>query len=354
MEVISFTFRGGIADASELDFYEAGRFSYGAARLIYTLERFRQDRRVVRRLSRKVNADIRIRAAERGSFLQDVLIIAAPVIADCALQVSFQAIFSYAWNLLLPPARGQDVALQIANYKSELEKQKTEQERERTEQIRLMTEVANNNNATTQQALTILEHTLKNEPQAAVNATHLSIDELNARRDELNGFEQRRELSKEFRGQLDTIRPNEERTLTSQIRKPISDLALPLRSSAQSVDIGVAPGRSDYAKLRPESVRVIASESEDDTPTTLRVSIRMYDKETGYGKLYLPEIQRPISFRVLSALKHLLLDKITEAMREESVVITGYFIRDYYGSITSFILEGILDEEEVDQVHTFD
>jgi len=95
MQNIRFQFLGGMADNHEMNFYEAGRFQYGAARFIYTLEKFRQEGRIVSRIGEKVKADIRIKAPKEGSFIQDVLIVASPIIADTSIKCSFEALFAY-------------------------------------------------------------------------------------------------------------------------------------------------------------------------------------------------------------------------------------------------------------------
>jgi hypothetical protein len=53
MDTIQFKFEGGMADNHELNFYEASRFQYAAARFIYTLEKFRQEGKIVARLNQR-------------------------------------------------------------------------------------------------------------------------------------------------------------------------------------------------------------------------------------------------------------------------------------------------------------
>ncbi|MGJ3257959.1 MAG: hypothetical protein ACFE0S_00005 [Rhodospirillales bacterium] len=74
-EIVGFKFRftGGIADENQLGFYDAGRFQYGAARLIHTSEVFRSRRHIPKRVTASIRSevDLRVRAAEPGSFLQE-------------------------------------------------------------------------------------------------------------------------------------------------------------------------------------------------------------------------------------------------------------------------------------------
>jgi hypothetical protein len=54
VETLQFKFEGGMADNHELNFYEAGRFQYGAARFIYTIEKFRQEGKIVSKANDRV------------------------------------------------------------------------------------------------------------------------------------------------------------------------------------------------------------------------------------------------------------------------------------------------------------
>lgn len=253
--------------------------------------------------------------------------------------IPFQAVFSYAWNLLLPPTRGQQAAVDIAKYR-------IQEEQERTRQYEIMADVANNNNAITQQALAILGETLKTNPKSGVEATNLSVSKIEARFNEVESFESRRDILAQYDEQFRTVRPEQERKLASQIRKPVAELALPLRSSAAGLNIGETSSKPNYARIVPDSEAFISAQNEDISPTTLRGSIRAYDKETGYGKFEYAENPKPIGFRVLSALKIEMLGKILDAMAKESALIVGYLIRDSYGEISSMILEDVLEEKE--------
>ena len=74
-DIITFSFTGGIAENHELSFYEAARFQYAAAKLLYKLEHFRQKGIVLDRVSRKIDADIRVSTAKEG----DLPLILVPV-----------------------------------------------------------------------------------------------------------------------------------------------------------------------------------------------------------------------------------------------------------------------------------
>lgn len=68
-EEIDFRFQGGLSDGHEMDFYEAGRFQYGAARLMVKLDQFRRTGRFYSRVTIDNNTSIRLRNQEDGSFI---------------------------------------------------------------------------------------------------------------------------------------------------------------------------------------------------------------------------------------------------------------------------------------------
>jgi hypothetical protein len=340
MEKVTFTFSGGMADNHELNFYEAGRFQYGAARFIYTLEKFRQEGKIVSRLTHKVNADIRVRASQPSSFVQEVILFSAPIVAQCAVSVPFEALFSYVWDLLTPSSstKAQDIAVELA-------KQEVEREKERTEQMRIMASVAERNGATTDQALTILSKAVDENWTVVADEVRATRDEIKELRNELLSKKQREEMIKEYSSGLRVITPETERRLVGQMRRAVPDMTLPLRSSAQGLAVGDARSENSFTQLDRDAAERISRESEDDTPTLLTGTVKMYDVETGYGRFRYDESKKPLSFRVPGGLKSEFRERILEAMIKEEMRASFYILRDVFGNPTSLILNDILDEE---------
>ena len=352
MDTVRFEFNGGMADNHEMNFYEAGRFQYGAARFIYTLEKFRKEGVIAARLTTKVDTDIRIRAPERGSFIQDVLLLSAPLLAESTIQCSFQALFSYVWGLLLPQSRAADVAVELAKQEVAREKQHTKQEKERTKQMQIMADVAQTSNATSQQALQVLEHAVVKGLTIANEHFRLSKDDIKNLRNEAQAATEREKIIRENQEQLSKIDPQTERRLVGQLRKSIHEMALPLRSSASELTISQTGNSSQgrVAHLNRDTAKSITRESEDGEISLIRGSIKAFDVENGYGKFRYDELKRPISFRVPSASKNVLKDRILDAMKQEDVLIGAYYVRDSFGNPVSLILDNIHDDEALDQM----
>jgi len=247
---------------------------------------------------------------------------------------------------MLPPSRATDVAVELAKQETLKEEQRTLQESERTEQLRIMASVANNNTATTQQALSILKHAIDNKITIANNDLRLSCDDIQSLHDEAASNLDRELIIKNNQECFSNIPAETERKLTSQLRKSINDLALPLRNSATGLNISQGSNFDNkIAFLNKNSAQSIASEIESDEVSTLRGSIKAYDVETGYGKFRYNELPKPITFRVPSASKQNLRSKITQAMDQEDVLITAFMVKDTYGSPTRIILDDILEDE---------
>lgn len=160
----------------------------------------------------------------------------------------------------------------------------------------------------------------------------------------------REKLIRENAAALSNISPEDERKLAGQLRKTVTDMSLPLRSSADNLNVS-SPKIGRIADLDRESVRAITEVSEDDLPITMRGSIKSYDVESGVGKFRYDEQPHPIPFRVPTASKEPLKGIILDGMKKEDVLITGYFVRDAYKNVISIILDNILEDEAYDQMN---
>lgn len=346
MESIKFHFDGGMANNHELNFYEAGRFQYAAARFVYNLERFRQDRKVVGRLSSKVAADIRIKAPQRGSFLQEILIVTAPAIAECAVQVPVEAMVAYAWNKLFPASSvDKELAIELSRQETERARETTAQAEQHTEQMRLMAEVARNGEATTQQALAILEKALEDNRQITLQQGEISRQALQLAAGRTKAEVERQELINEFRDQFSDIDVVESDRLAGQLRKAVPDIALPLRTSADQLDIAGGNTQKSFASLDFETGQAIGSQKIDSNRTTRRGRIKSYDREQGTGKFRYDDFAHPLSFRIPTESKLEVAPRVIRAMQMETVLATVQFIRDQFDNPISLLLWDVYPED---------
>src|SRR4051794_4684349 len=67
-EKLVFEFEGALAEHHQLNFYEASRFQYAAARLLVKLSQFRNSGRFRQKITDQSNVGITLRAQAEGSF----------------------------------------------------------------------------------------------------------------------------------------------------------------------------------------------------------------------------------------------------------------------------------------------
>lgn len=336
---VSFTFDGGMASGGELNFYEAGRFYYGAARLIYTIEKFRQNGIVIDRITENISADFRVRSAKPGSFWQDVIIAGAPIIAECALKVPFEALFAHIWSRFGLADRNETEILNLAQIELEREKLELERSKEETKRTEIMGRVMEQGFALAGDAIRAVT-TLQQNP---ANAQHAMA--LVSAHENLEARQKTDEIVRPYRSELDKIDAQVERSLTSKLQGPIKDIGLPLRSSAVNLRVGFSANDNTCAYLTNDSVKWLTSETVDSQLSIIEVNIKNFDKETGRGRLRYNNLDRPLPFRLLDSQKRKFILEVIESMKKYNITMKGYFIRNRRNIVRSFIVDGICDKK---------
>src|SRR5690242_10484924 len=92
-ERITFHFEGAQADDHRMNFYEAARFQYGAARLLVKLAQFRATGKFVANISDKSNHSVELVAQRGGSFNYNVE--DAKPAADAFLNIALSDLVAY-------------------------------------------------------------------------------------------------------------------------------------------------------------------------------------------------------------------------------------------------------------------
>jgi len=349
---VTFRFDGGIADNHELNFYEAGRFQYGASRLIYTAEIFRRTGKVPQKIvwQKRKSIDLRIRAAEPRCFFQAVLIYGAPIIADTAVQTSIQTIIAYGLNILFPAQKEQEIVRKIAEEHSKqfAEREETARvaEREQTERTRMLVDAVRETAAVNSQMLELIRE-IKEERVVTPESQKLTQKDLNQIEALLGARLQRERIMASYQDGLSRIDADDERKFSRQLRKTLPDIAMPLGNSAETLSLGVAANDDDERNVGyfdDQTVRSILETEEDDDPTSLRGEIRMYDKQQGIGKFVSDAFEDDLSFKVPGGEKTRNQRKIIENMNNEEVFASFYIVRDINGSPVRLIFDKIIDE----------
>lgn len=335
---IAFTFDGGMAGNGQLNFYEAGRFLYGAARLVYIIERFRQTGIVIERITDKIDVDLRVGAPKKSSFLQEVFVVTAPIVAQHAFQVPLEAMFAHVWSMFGVANRNENEITEVARLQLERDKIELERDKERTKQLEIFKDVAQQGFTSNKVALELIGN-LQSE-STSINPKHLkeAYENLEAR-------EKTAKLTKKYRQQLANITPDQELALTSRLRRPIDDMTLPLRGSAEELRIGFSANDNTCAYLNAETADWITQVKVDSRPTPLTVKVKNFDRENGSGKFRYDDMKRLLPFRLPRGTTRDIFEYIVDGLKKDVINVSGYFTRDRSGVPRSFLIDSILEED---------
>lgn len=100
-ENLVFHFRGSLADEHRLNFYEAARFQYAAARLAVKLAQFRSTGRFSQKITNNSNKDILLTTSKDGSFDISILIPLLPVAQEIFVNVPVSHLMSYVFERMI-------------------------------------------------------------------------------------------------------------------------------------------------------------------------------------------------------------------------------------------------------------
>ncbi|MBB5693339.1 hypothetical protein [Muricoccus pecuniae] len=360
MSQIGFRFQGGIASRGQLSFYEAGRYRYAAARLLYTAEHFRKTGEVLERLSVYVEADFRVTAPIDGSFLENVWLYAAPAIADAKqiqsfLKIPFDKLFPYIWSKLIPSTSGSQQLAKIAETQADAIQQmaKASQERERTAQVQATQET---------ERLRIIATLLRADTGGTRDnrAEAEEISEILAKRanspariltddgtgdfiaDELKAENNRNNLLEEVQEEMNRVDPEGEDRIVEKMRKLVPDLAQPLKRSATKMSLEVTEKAIPIAILNSKRVAQISHTAKDEHPIRLNGNMIKLDKETGYGRFRPTGARTPLSFTIPREIFNLQRASFIGAFTSREISVEALPYRDGIGNITKLILLRVL------------
>lgn len=327
MDALDFHFVGGLAEKNRMDFYEAARFQYAAARLSVKLDQFRRTGRFSSRVTSASKTDIDLFPYERGSFS---LKISAEVENQSEYHVSvpLSTLWTYVLERVFQPTEASaafdlidDTAL-------------------RSEFFQLVDKSTF-------------------ETSAAINLLKSKISEshkLSPREDELLdrlvAEAERRAYLSSHREILSQISPEEDASLVTMASPLLQELAVPLRRSAKLVTISAIDnlGRRPVLTVDRKTVADLESIQIDKRVTTIDVNIVQYNKESGWGKFRNDYWDGIKSFSVPADRKGDLKYNLLHAMREDTVSVDAYFVRNLAGEPIRLIVVNINTIDELSRI----
>lgn len=255
-ETVKLNFNGGIATHGRIHLYEYSRSQYALSRFITTIEHYRRYGEIADRITRDRTIDMIVSAPERGSFDLSVLVPIATAVVPELAGTSFKALFSYVWTKLLPPNESKaELAVKLAQIELDRSKELTVQslsrDHEETERLRVFQSIVERQSATTEQFITLLQRAIDSPTQKHLNLGY-GLTDL-AREEELAKADLEREQNVEENFQrLSRIDSTDIAKLTNKLRPMVSEIALPLRRSAERCYIGDADNDDAYIRMDEE------------------------------------------------------------------------------------------------------
>lgn len=347
---ITFRFTGGIADQGELNFYEAGRYRYAAARLLYTLEEFRQTGNVKQKLRTFVNVNIVTKSPQAGSFIDPVLIQLAPFVADNYLRMPLEKVLCWTLDRILPKSNenGRVLALAESLVESHNRYASVALERERTAQaeieerraqfdevVRLLRQREDD-----YEGLRRASQTFRAHSKAPYRVSD-SVGPMEFAADEIDAELERRDALSEYADEFDRIGPAEEEEILRRVRDILPEMTQPLRRSANYLQLSGANDNKRFFTVNMERVDQIKRRVKGK-PEIFSGNIVRYDKTQGFGKLQIDGQRRRITFHVPGEQKVTYRNRILEAMKLPSVEAEYIPITDGTGRVVMLVFRDFL------------
>lgn len=337
-ELIRVKFDGGLAATGQLHFYEYSRAQYAMARFIATIEHFRRTGRVTERITVASNVDIIVRSPQKGSFIEDLLVPGIQQGMAAAISTPLSSLISYVWQLLAPRSeKTEDAIEQYTKVRLAELKADTKRLQEHTKQMEILERILAGERATSQTALELAEWALKSN-NMAIGRLGYSRERMLQVRDEIGAEVQREEEFSEHKVPLEEIEESTINKLTSRLRPMVSEMALPLRRSANSMSMSHGDSKNAYAHLDPDLVNNIQDRETEDVFVEVYGHVKSYDRDSGVGKVSSDELLRTLNFVVPLRDRRRLRDAVLEAMKKDKVLLICRRVVDRSGLPTSLIL----------------
>jgi hypothetical protein len=339
-ERLSLIYDGGMATEGQLDFYEYGRAAYAFARFVTTIEYFRQTETVPRKILKQQNVGIVIEAPEKGSFPVDVIIPVALTLTTELSKVPLEIFIQYIVSQIQRIFPGEEAALlEAARVQLGIEKERTKQSKEETKRIQSMEAMVRDQNLNHKLALEMIDRAMQAQTKALSAMEDVNVQLL---KEKLELMSNREKTFEAYQRQLETIPSEKLIRLASKVRPQVAAMGVPLRKSARVMKFASGPERKVIAKFDAEEIKDINSRDLDEEVAVVEASFRAYDRDTGIGKMDLPQDNlRRVTFSVPPGDRTVLRPKILAAIDQDAVTTTVLFFRDKSKAITSAIIQDI-------------
>lgn len=321
---VQFRFLGQLADQHRMDFYEAARFQYAAARLSVKLDQFRRTGGFTKRVTSATKTDIDLLPSKPGSF-EFSIVASAQDYGEFQVPVPLTALWAYILERVFTPV-GASTALDMIDdvaLRSEFFSLLDENEFQAANAISLLQQQINHAGALSSQESELLSKLIAETERRAYLASHRHLFEL--------------------------ISPTQDADLITMATPLVAEISVPLRRSAKLAQLKLLNdnGESEILSVNRSDADSIDSIQIDRNITTIDINVVQYNKESGWGKFRNPYWQGIPSFNLPADRKARMKTDVVSAMREEKVSASGYIVRSAAGSPIRMML---VDVDLIDEI----
>ncbi len=323
-DMIDLRFEGKLADQNQMDFYEAARVQYAAARLSVKLDRFRRYGSFPKKVTSVSNTGIDLSPFGKGSFHIRFNTPETRYSPEWYLRLPLATMWAYVVERVFKPASPEEMRSGLW-WEDEL-------------LDHFDNDISGRENPASQTLFAI---------NSAI-ASGVSIDD-DARQlaERLTAEALRREYLTGLSSQLSVISPEQDAQLITMAAPLLKELGLPLRRSASIASITIAAnGTTPFPilglnKTMAANVELTRTDSE---LTVLRIDLVSYDKESGWGKFRNIEFDGKAPFYVPADRKADLQAAVLRNMNKSEVLATVAYTRSLAGVKKGIVLFELLDE----------
>lgn len=324
---LTFHFEGALAEDHKMNFYEAARFQYAAARLMVKLAQFRVNGSFVKKITNTSNFNILLTSQTDGSFNINVNAPEVPKGDKKFIDANLTDLLSYVSERLIEKA-DEDAVKASANAGSAI-----------------AGDSAKGAAQTAAEADAIVEHFIAH-PNLLEELAPDAREIVEIRIAELARQHRLAAISAEI-AKIDGPR---QQKLLSMSAPLVSEMATALRRSANTLKVvstNYSGDKESILYLNKRIAQSIETAKVDSEITPILCDITQYNKESGWGKVRIDNSnvvggQSLISFNIPSDVKSLIQVHLIEQMKKEKVYLQTYFVRDKGNEVIRLIVVGIL------------
>ncbi len=302
-----------------MNFYEAARFQYGAARLLVKLAQFRATGKFVANISDKSNHNVELVAQSGGSFNYNVE--ETKPAADAFLNIALSDLVAYVAERVIEKLDETTMAKVVL---PALDYDEDEAEDDGLE----VTEIDD-----------MAEAVLAGDKLTA----SLSPETSKIIKRRVAEVYRERRLAAAAKA-IGKITEDQSQKLLAMAAPLIVEMGTALRKSANTLEITTqkrGPVRS-VLFLDRKMAREIETAAVDRVITPILGDITQFNKENGWGKLRIENGAKMISFSIPSDVLPTIRQTLIDNMKKDLVYFKTYFVRDRAKKVKRLIVVGIL------------